>query len=72
EEIKLVQQPFFIIHGTADQSHNIETHGKLILQHYQGVYSESHWIEGAGHSTVPATTGFSEYNRIIHEFISQH
>ncbi|MGL4598989.1 MAG: alpha/beta hydrolase, partial [Bacteroidia bacterium] len=46
EEIKLVQQPFFIIHGTADQSHNIETHGKLILQHYQGVYSESHWIEG--------------------------
>ncbi len=72
EEIKAVQQPFFIIHGTNDQSHNIETHGKLILQHYQGVYSESHWIEGAGHSTVPVTTRFSEYNRILHEFISQH
>jgi pimeloyl-ACP methyl ester carboxylesterase len=72
EEIKAVQQPFFIIHGTADQSHNIETHGKLILQHYQGVYSESHWIEGAGHSSVPQTTGFAEYNHIMHEFISQH
>lgn len=72
EEIRSVQQPFFWIHGEADDFLSISTHGQVVYDNYQGTYKEAHRIAGAGHSTIPATVGFTEYMRIIKNFITQH
>lgn len=71
EEIKTVQQPFFWIHGEADDFLNIDTHGKVVFDNYQGSYKEAHRIPGAGHSTIPATVGFSSYSNLILSFITR-
>ena len=71
EEIKSVSQPFFWIHGVADDFLNINTHGEVVYSHYQGNYKESHRISGAGHSTVPQTMGFLNYTNAIGDFITR-
>lgn len=72
EEIKSVQQPFFWIHGEADDFLNIKTHGQKVFDNYNGTYKEAHRIPGAGHSTIPSTVGFSEYMNEVLTFITQY
>jgi pimeloyl-ACP methyl ester carboxylesterase len=72
EEIKSIQQPFFWIHGEADDFLNIETHGQKVFDNYAGAYKEGHRIPGAGHSTIPTTTGFTSYSDYILQFITRH
>lgn len=69
EEIKKVQQPFLWIHGEADDFININTHGAVVYNNYNGSYKEGHRIANAGHSTIETTLGFQEYLQIIGNFI---
>jgi pimeloyl-ACP methyl ester carboxylesterase len=71
EQIKLVQQPFFWMHGTDDLFLNIETNGEVVYHNYHGIYSEAHRIKGADHSTVPQTWGFQNYKDSILKFITR-
>jgi len=71
-EIRSVQQPFCWIHGEADDFLSITTHGEAVYNNYNGTYKESHRIPGAGHSTVPATMGFTNYSDVLKTFITQH
>ncbi len=72
EEIKSVQQPFFWIHGEADDFLNIDTHGAVVYNNYQGTYKEAHRIPNAGHSTIPTTMGFQSYLTAVGNFITNH
>jgi pimeloyl-ACP methyl ester carboxylesterase len=72
EKIKSVQQPFFWIHGEADDFLNITTHGQVVFDNYAGTYKEGHRIPEAGHSTIPSTFGFDNYNKSLNLFITQH
>lgn len=69
EEIKSVSQPFFWVHGEADDFLNIDTHGAVVYNNYQGTYKEAHRIAGAGHSTIPQTMGFGTYTNALGNFI---
>ena len=70
EKIKSVTQPFCWLHGEADDFLNIDTHGTVVYNNYQGTYKEAHRIAGAGHSTVPQTMGFTTYSNVIGDFIT--
>ena len=72
EEIKSVQQPFFWIHGEADDFLNIETHGQVVFNNYNGSYGESHRIPGADHTSIQTTMGFQSYMDAVGEFITLH
>jgi pimeloyl-ACP methyl ester carboxylesterase len=72
EEIKDVQQPFFWVHGEADDFLNIDTHGAVVYNNYQGTYKEAHRIPNAGHSTIPTTMGFQAYLNAVGNFIINH
>jgi pimeloyl-ACP methyl ester carboxylesterase len=72
EEIKSVTQPFFWIHGEADDFLNIDTHGAVVYNNYNGTYKEPHRIPGAGHSTIQTTMGFQNYLNAVGDFITQH
>ncbi|MBK7182940.1 MAG: alpha/beta fold hydrolase, partial [Bacteroidetes bacterium] len=54
EEIKSVQQPFFG-YMAKPMILNIDTHGAVVYNNYQGTYKEAHRIPNAGHSTIPTT-----------------
>jgi pimeloyl-ACP methyl ester carboxylesterase len=72
ESIKTIKQPFFWIHGEADDFLNITTHGQVVFENYNGVYKEAHRIPNAGHGTIPETFGFSNYTSAINTFITTH
>lgn len=72
EEIKKVQQPFFWIHGEADDFLNIDTHGAIVYRHYNGIYKEANRIPNAGHGSIPETFGFQNYLNAVGDFITQH
>jgi len=72
EEIKKVQQPFFWIHGIADDFLSINTHGEIVYANYNGTYKEAHRIPGAGHSTIQTTMGFQDYLNAVSNFIFTH
>ncbi len=72
EEIKSVSQPFFWIHGEADDFLNIDTHGQVVFDNYSGSYGEAHRIPGANHKTIQTTMGFQSYMDVIEGFIRLH
>jgi pimeloyl-ACP methyl ester carboxylesterase len=71
EEIKLVQQPLFWIHGMSDNFLGINTHGEVVYANYNGTYKEAHRIPDADHGEVPAKAGFSTYSYLILNFITR-
>ena len=71
EYIKNVEQPFLWIHGTADDFLNIKTHGEVVYKNYTGLYGQAESVIGAGHSTVPQTIGFLDYNMLLESFITK-
>lgn len=71
EEIKKVKQPFFWIHGIADDYLSYKTHGQVIYNNYRGTYQEQHLIDGAGHGSVPNTFGFENYKDALEKFITR-
>jgi pimeloyl-ACP methyl ester carboxylesterase len=71
ERIKKIQQPFYWIHGTDDKFLPMETNGEVLFRNYTGTISEAQRIEGADHSEVPQTVGFSKYNELLYSFIGR-
>jgi len=69
EEIKNVNQPFMWFHGNSDLFLNIQTHGQVVYDNYQGTYKEAHIINGADHGEIPLLQGFQNYNNALHSFI---
>jgi pimeloyl-ACP methyl ester carboxylesterase len=69
ENIKLVQQPLFWIHGVDDDFLAIQTQGEVVYKNYQGTYKEAHRITGAGHSNIPPVFGFQNYLKAVGDFI---
>lgn len=69
EEIKKVEEPFFWIHGTADDYLAMETHGEVVYKNYRGIYSEAHRVEGGHHSDVPEVMGFEAYIEAVRAFV---
>jgi pimeloyl-ACP methyl ester carboxylesterase len=69
--IKLIQQPFYWIHGTKDKFIPIETNGEVLFRNYTGTISEAQRIEGADHSDVPQTVGFVKYNQLLYSFFGR-
>ena len=69
ELIKQVKAPMMWIHGDADDFLDVEEHGRLVFDNYQGPYKEAHIIKGAGHSTIQTTWGFKTYNDTVLKFI---
>lgn len=72
EMIQSVKQPFFWIHGEADDFLSVTTHGQVVYDNYNGRYKEAHRIPDAGHSTVPVMFGFNNYRAAINTFIITH
>ena len=70
EQIKNIQQPFFWIHGENDDFLNINTHGAVVYNNYNGTYKEAHRIIGADHGSIPQTVGFQQYLQLVGEFIT--
>jgi pimeloyl-ACP methyl ester carboxylesterase len=71
EKIKYVDQPFCWIHGINDDFLNINTHGEVVYNHYQGDYQEAHRIPQAVHNNVPAVMGYEEYLGAVGEFVGR-
>jgi len=71
EEIKNISQPFMWMHGVNDLFLNIETHGQIVYNNYQGSYKEAHKINGSDHSDVPLMYGFQNYCNDIDVFIKK-
>jgi alpha/beta superfamily hydrolase len=71
EKIQFVNQPFCWIHGINDDFLNINTHGEVVYNHYQGAYKEAHRIPEAVHNNVPAVMGYEEYVRVVGEFVAR-
>lgn len=71
DEIAKVDEPFFWIHGKADDYLSIETHGEVVFKNYKGIYSEANRIEGANHGDVPFIMGFEEYIDAVTQFVER-
>lgn len=69
ELIKKVKVPMMWMHGDADDFLDIDEHGRVVYNNYQGSYKEAHIIKGAGHSTIQTTWGFKAYNDTVLKFI---
>ncbi len=71
EEIKKVNQPFLWIHGDNDNFLNMNTHGQVVYNNYNGSYKEFHIVSGADHGEVPAKFGFTNYLNVLNSFIKK-
>lgn len=71
DEIAKVDEPFFWIHGKADDFLSIETHGEVVFKNYKGIYGDAHRIEGANHGDVPFIMGFEEYIDAVTQFVER-
>jgi alpha-beta hydrolase superfamily lysophospholipase len=60
ENIKRVNCPFVLMHGTADRFIDINRHGERIFANANQP-KKFLYIQGAGHSTIPDTMGFDVY-----------
>jgi pimeloyl-ACP methyl ester carboxylesterase len=71
KNIRLIQQPFYWIHGKKDKYIPIETNGEVLFKNYTGTISEAQRIDGADHNNVPQTVGFVKYNQLLYTFIGR-
>jgi hypothetical protein len=69
EKIRDIEVPFFWLHGAEDGRLRMETNGMAVWQNYRGVRGCRIIAEGAGHSTIPSTMGFTSYVEAIQGFI---
>lgn len=69
DKIKLVQQPFFWLHGLNDNFLNYQTHGEVIYKNYAGVWKQKMMVSGADHGEVPAKIGFTAYLDTLGKFM---
>jgi pimeloyl-ACP methyl ester carboxylesterase len=68
-EIRKVNQPFFWIHGMADDYIDFESHGEVVWKNYQGTRGVAVPVPGANHGNVPGTLGQENYRTKLQEFL---
>jgi len=71
KKIKSVSQPFLWMHGMEDNFLEIDIHGQVVFNNYQGPSGTGYRIPVADHSTIPEVIGFDEYIQGIKNFIIQ-
>ncbi len=71
EDIKLVNQDFYYIHGIADDFLALETHGRPMYNNYQGNFIQGVEVEGGNHGDTPFILGAAEYIKTIEDFINR-
>lgn len=69
QEIKLVEEPFLLMHGIDDDFVGIEN-GDLVAKNYQGSHLVKRRVPGGQHSTVPSAMGIENYMKLIADFIT--
>lgn len=69
DEIRKVQQPYLLFHGTDDTYLRISTHGEVVYKNYAGQRGQFYRVEGAEHGTIPPTFGRAEYMAAILAFL---
>ncbi len=69
EEIKLVQQPFYWIHGIDDLFLSYENHGLSVWNNYHGTRGVQESVPGAGHGTIVGTMGIDAYSASVLRFL---
>lgn len=72
EEIKLVQQPFYWLHGIDDHFLSYENHGTTVWNNYHGVRGVKESVPGAGHGNVVGTMGIAPYSASVLAFMTGH
>jgi pimeloyl-ACP methyl ester carboxylesterase len=70
EEIKLVQQPFYWLHGIDDHFLSYENHGTTVWNNYTGAHGVKESIPGAGHGNVVGTMGIAAYSTSVLAFLT--
>jgi pimeloyl-ACP methyl ester carboxylesterase len=69
EEIRKVDQPFFWIHGTADDFLDFENHGEVVWRNYSGSRGMDVRVEGADHGDCVGTLTPQVYSDRLLDFI---
>ena len=69
EQIKQVQQPFYWIHGTADDFLSLNAHGRPLANNYRGLRKTEVLVNGAGHSDIPHIQGIEAYLNSLANFL---
>ena len=69
EEIKSVDQPYLLLHGTDDDYLDYETHGLAVWENYGGAQGRLVAVEGAGHGDVPKVMGLDNYRGEMLKFL---
>lgn len=69
DEIAKVTQPFFWIHGEADDFIDFESHGQVVWNNYQGSQGVAIPVPGADHGDVVGTIGQAPYRAALLEFL---
>ena len=70
EEIKLVQQPFYWLHGIDDAFLSYENHGLSVWNNYAGTRGVQQSVPGAGHGNVVGTMGVDAYSASVLAFLT--
>jgi pimeloyl-ACP methyl ester carboxylesterase len=69
DEIKLVEQPFYWLHGIDDHFLSYENHGLSVWNNYQGSRGVRESVPGAGHGNIVGTMGIEAYQASVLRFI---
>lgn len=71
EDIKLVIQDFYWIHGFDDDFLALRTHGQPIYDNYQGNFIQGLAVNGGNHGDTPFILGAEEYIKSLESFINR-
>lgn len=71
EDIKLVNQDLYWIHGFADDFIAWQTHGKPVFDNHAGEYKIDIFVEEGNHGDTPFVMGLEEYLTSIEDFLNR-
>ncbi|MCX7727729.1 MAG: hypothetical protein N2053_12885, partial [Chitinispirillaceae bacterium] len=70
QKIKEVKCPLLWLHGTKDETVDLETNGRKVFENYEGVKGVCLIVNGAKHGNIPTVLGYNNYINVIKDFIS--
>jgi fermentation-respiration switch protein FrsA (DUF1100 family) len=68
-KVSKLQSPFLWMHGKEDKYLNIETHGQVLFDAYEGTVGVAYKVDGATHNDVPFKFGYKAYCDSLYKFI---
>lgn len=70
KKIREVKCPLLWLHGTDDETVDLETNGRKVFENYNGEKGVSLIVKGAKHGNIPTVLGYNNYIKAIRNFIS--